>query len=478
MKDLFPLDVSILKTFPATDEKAVDKILSEGLAGFHRKIVVLDDDPTGVQTVHDIPVYTDWKRETFERAFSEEGSMFFILTNSRSLIREQTAEVHKTIAKNLICAAEKSGKDFIVISRSDSTLRGHYPLETQILKKEIERWTEKKFDGEIICPFFKEGGRYTIENIHYVREKDRLIPAGMTEFAKDKTFGYRSSHLGDWCEEKTNGAYEAERMIYISLKDLRACNYDVIENQLLSAENFNKIILNAVDYVDIKVFATAFLRAVRKGKEFLFRSAAAVTKVLGGVSDRPLLTKNELVSPQNKNGGLIIIGSHVNKTTLQLKELEHCRYPIQFLEFNQHLVTKKGGLAGEVKRIVSIIEKEIHNGHTVAVYTRRDRFDLDTADKEKQLMVSVQISDAVTDLVGRLDIRPNFIITKGGITSSDIGTKALHVRRAVVMGQIQPGIPVWMTDAESKFPDMPLIIFPGNVGEISTLREIVETLMA
>ena len=102
---------------------------------------------------------------------------------------------------------------------------------------------------------------------------------------------------------------------------------------------------------------------------------------------------------------------------------------------------------------------------------------LDTTDKDKILEASVKISDAVTSVIGKLQVKPNFIVAKGGITSSDVGTKALRVVRAKVMGQIKPGIPVWMTGEESKFPHMPYVIFPGNVGEVATLREAVEILM-
>ncbi|MGL6294737.1 nucleotide-binding domain containing protein, partial [Eubacterium aggregans] len=91
---------------------------------------------------------------------------------------------------------------------------------------------------------------------------------------------------------------------------------------------------------------------------------------------------------------------------------------------------------------------------------------------------SVQISDAVQSLVGRLNVVPSFVIAKGGITSSDVGTKALAVKKTNVLGQIKPGIPVWQTGAESKFPLTPYVIFPGNVGEITTLREAAEVLMA
>lgn len=477
MREVKVLDLSVVDQLPKVDEQKVDQMLKEALQGLDKKIIVLDDDPTGVQTVHDIHVYTDWTKETFRAGFAEKNSMFFILTNSRGFTAAQTIEVHKEIAKNIVEVSKETGKDFIIISRSDSTLRGHYPTETEVLRTEIERLTDKRFDGEIIYPFFLEGGRYTIDNVHYVKEGNQLTPAGMTEFAKDKTFGYQSSHLCDWCEEKTKGQFKAEDVTCISLDSLRNLKIDEITAQLNAVTKFNKVIVNSAGYVDVKVFAVAFLNSIRTGKQFMFRSAAAITKVLGGVSDKPLLTKEELVSPDNKNGGIILVGSHVNKTTQQLEELKNCKYPIEFIEFNQHLVLKEGGLEGEVERVIKLAEEKIKSGKTVAVFTRRDRFDLDTDDKDAQLVVSVKISDAVTSIIGKLTVRPNFIIAKGGITSSDVGTKALKVHRALVMGQIKPGIPVWMTGEESKFPNMPYVIFPGNVGEVTTLREAVEILM-
>ncbi|UDN59260.1 four-carbon acid sugar kinase family protein [Clostridioides sp. ES-S-0010-02] len=477
MREVNSINIDILDTFKNVDEDKLNKLLVNELKNLNRKIIVLDDDPTGVQTVHDVSVYTDWDKNSIEQGFDEENSMFFILTNSRGFTVSQTTEVHKKISKNIVDISQKVNKDFIIISRSDSTMRGHYPLETNLLKNEVEKLSGKIFDGEIIMPFFKEGGRFTIDNVHYVKEGEMLVPAGMTEFAKDKSFGYKSSDIGEWCEEKTNGEYKSSDMIYVSLEELRSLNIDRITEKLKMAKNFNKIIVNAIDYVDVKVFTIAFIRAVNSGKEFIFRSAAAITKILGGVSDKELLTKEELVSKDNTNGGIILVGSHVNKTTQQLEELKNCKHPIEFIEFNQHLVLREDGLKNEVKRVIQVVEEKITNGKTVAVYTRRERFDLDTNDKDKQLMVSVEISDAVTSIVGMLNVRPNFIIAKGGITSSDVGTKALKVKKATVMGQIKPGIPVWMTGEESKFPNMPYIIFPGNVGEVSTLREAVEVLM-
>ena len=470
------LGLDVLKRYPELDSEQVSKDTLAALARLNRKIVVLDDDPTGVQTVHDVSVYTSWDEKAMTDGFHEENSIFFILTNSRGFTKEETERVHKDIATTLVRVSADTGKDYILISRSDSTMRGYYPLETDTLRKTIEKESSKRFDGEIIFPFFKEGGRFTIDNVHYVKEGDALTPAGDTEFARDKSFGYKSSHIGEYVEEKTGGAFTKESCTYITLEDIRNKDLEKITGQLMGVTGFNKVIVNAIDYVDVKVFAMAFVEAVNRGKEFMFRSAAAVTKVLGGVSDMPLLTKEQLIEKENKNGGIVLIGSHVNKTTQQFEALKGCRTPLEFIEFNQHLVLQENGLEGEVERVIDLAEKNIKAGKSVVVYTKRERFDLDTDDKDKQLMVSVQISDAVTSVIGKLSIRPNFIIAKGGITSSDVGTKALKVKKAMVMGQIKPGIPVWMTGEESKFPKMPYIIFPGNVGEIDTLKEIVDLL--
>lgn len=470
------LNLDVLKSYPLPDLQEVNVLYEEALKKQNKKIVVLDDDPTGVQTVHDIYVYTSWDEETITKGFMDENSVFFILTNSRGFTSEYTKTVHEEIGRTLEKVSKETGKEYILISRSDSTMRGHYPLETSTLKNTIESISDKKFDGEIISPFFMEGGRYTIGNVHYVKEGDKLVPAGETEFAKDKTFGYKSSHIGEYVEEKTKGEFKAEDTTYITLEELRSLDIDGITEKLMAVENFNKIVVNAIDYLDIKIFTVAYINASLKGKNLMYRSAAAVPKVLGGVTNADLLTKEQLIEKDNHNGGIVLVGSHVNKTTLQFEDLKNTKKPMEFIEFNQHLVLEENGLEKEVERVIHIAEENIRLGKNVVVYTRRERFDLDTDDKDKQLEVSVKISDAVTSIIGKLQVKPSFIIAKGGITSSDVGTKALRVKKALVMGQIKPGIPVWMTGEDSKFPQMPYIIFPGNVGEVDTLKEIVDLL--
>ena len=470
------LNASVLDQYPKVDIEAVQALLEEKCREDRHKIIVLDDDPTGVQTVHDISVYTDWSYDSIKRGFEEKGKLFYILTNSRGFTVEQTTRAHLEIGETAAKVSEETGIDYVIVSRGDSTLRGHYPLETELLAQAEEKHRGRAVDGEIICPYFKEGGRFTIGNVHYVKYGSELVPAGETEFAEDKTFGYHCSNLKEYVEEKTGGRYPAREVLDISLEELRSLDYSVITDKLLALHDFGKIVVNAVDACDLKVFCIALYDAMKQGRRFMFRTAAGFVKEFGAVSDRPLLSREEMVAGDRKTGGIIVVGSHTKKTTSQLEELKAVP-GIRFLEFNSDLVLDEEKFQEEIQSVVRREEELLEQGVTVAVYTKRKLLSLENDSPEAALTRSVKISDAVQSLVGGLKVTPGFVVAKGGITSSDVGTKALKVKKATVLGQVRPGIPVWRTGAESRFPGIPYVIFPGNVGEAETLKETVEILM-
>lgn len=444
---------------------------------FTHKIIILDDDPTGVQTVHDIPVFTDWSTETIHDVFLEKRQMVFILTNSRSFSKSKTREEHKKIAQRIAAVSKELDMPFLIVSRSDSTLRGHYPLETEVLRDALEQQSHMLFDGEIIMPFFKEGGRVTVDDVHYIHQGQTYTPASESEFAKDRMFGFSNSNLRDWVSEKTEGFYQKDSVLSVTLDELRNLDIESITDKLLRLRDFQKMIVNAVTEDDVKVFSIALLTSINKGKKFLYRTAASFTKVIGNVTDRPYLTKKELIDSSNKQGGLIVIGSHVQKTTDQLNELKELT-DIHFVEFNCSIADSESQFNNEIARVQAIINENIFQRKTVCVYTSRKRIDLGEGRKEEELALSVKISDAVTKFVNTCKPTPRYVIAKGGITSSDIGTKGLEVKKAEVAGQIAPGVPVWKTGERSKFPNIPYIIFPGNVGDKETLREVVNILEA
>ena len=470
------LKANVVEKYKTIDEEYINGLLADELAKNPKKIIVLDDDPTGVQTVHDVGVYTHWDKESIQRGFAEDKHIFFILTNSRAFTEEETIKAHNEIFDVIDEVSRETGIDYVLVSRGDSTLRGHWPLETELLRERYEARHGRKVDGEVICPFFKEGGRMTIDNIHYVRYGEELVSANETEFAKDKTFGYTAESLPEYVEEKTHGKFKAKDCTCISLEDIHDMNIDKIEAQLMEVNDYNKVIVNAVSRKDVKVFCVALYRAMARGKVFMFRTAAAFVKVFANIKLQAFLTREQMVKDNSSNGGIIVVGSHTAKTTEQLEHLKELK-DIEFIELDANLVKDDAAFKADFDRCLALEEKYISEGKTVCCYTTRALITADTGNKEDELKLSVKISDAVQNLVGQLKVRPAFVVAKGGITSSDVGVKALHVMRANVLGQIGPGIPVWQTGDRSKWPGIPYVIFPGNVGEANSLKEVAEKLI-
>ena len=217
--------------------------------------------------------------------------------------------------------------------------------------------------------------------------------------------------MPEYIEEKTKGEYKAADVTCISLEDIHNMDIDKIEAQLMEVTGFNKVIVNAVDYADVKVFCTALYRAMAKGKVFMFRTAAAIVKVMGAVTDQPLLTREQMVVKETTNGGIVVVGSHTEKTTKQVECLKELK-DIEFIELDATLVKDDDAFEAEVSRCLAREEECIRAGKTVCCYTTRALITADTGDKEDELRLSVKISDAVQSLVGRLSITPSFVIAK------------------------------------------------------------------
>lgn len=450
------------------------KTVSTKTSPFSGKIIVLDDDPTGTQTVHGVPVYMDWLPGTCEHAFTGDSRVVFILTNSRSFSAEKTREVHIEIAKRLMAASLQTKIPFLLISRSDSTLRGHWPLETSVLRETLENEGHLPFDAEIICPFFSDGGRYTIEGVHYVAYDDSLIPVGDSEFAKDKTFGFSSSRLTEWIEEKTKGEISSGEVVEISLDMLKSPK--AVSNKLMCLSNFEKVSINALYQSHLDNLCVALWAAMDAGKTFLFRTAASFINALGGVSFRPDLDVSEIIKDISPNGGLIVAGSHTQKTSEQLTNLAN--FPgVTFVNFDQRTaLVNDEAFEAEILQASKICTIALKAGKNVVLSTSRKRVDVETGNPEDELSLAVKISKGLSKAVAKLDCTPRFVMAKGGITSSDVATDGLKIRRAEIVGQAAPGVPVWRCGEESRFPGMGYIILPGNVGDDMLLYNLVEKL--
>ena len=132
------------------------------------KLVVLDDDPTGSQTVHSCLLLMRWDVDTLYEALQDEAPLFFVLTNTRGMNAQRAADITREVCHNLkqaLARMAEQGREIepIIISRSDSTLRGHYPVETDVIAEELG-----PFDAHFLIPAFIEGGRITRDAVHYL----------------------------------------------------------------------------------------------------------------------------------------------------------------------------------------------------------------------------------------------------------------------------------------------------------------------
>ena len=443
-----------------------------------RRVVVLDDDPTGVQSVHGVPVLTTWEIDDLRWALTQQSPTFYILTNSRSLPEREAVDLNREIARNLSEAAGTE-TDFDVVSRSDSTLRGHYPAETDALAETLgERGRAP--DALVICPAFFEAGRVTVDDVHWVRQDGEIVPAGQTEFAADHSFGYRASDLKAWVEEKTGGRIEAREVLSVGLADLREGGPGHVAEILDGASGGRLVVVNAASYADLEVFVLGLLAAEERGKRFLYRTGPSFVRTRGGITEPKILDAGDLYRERPREGhGLVLVGSYVPTTTRQL-EAALALDGIRAVEIQVPRLLERGSREEELERVVEEVNAALASSEVI-VYTSRE---LVTAGGENaglsNFEIGASVSGALVEVMRRVDraLPLSFVVAKGGITSSDIATKGLEVRRAEVAGPLLPPgiVPVWVLPEENDFPGLPYVIFPGNVGGPDSLAHAIEVL--
>ena len=427
------------------------------------KIIVLDDDPTGSQTVHSCLLLTRWDVSTLKEALADSAPLFFILTNTRGMAAAAAAALTRDVCRNLKQALAGTDIHSIFVSRSDSTLRGHYPVETDAMAEELG-----PFDAHFLVPAFFEGGRITRDSVHYLRSGGKEIPVHETEFARDSVFGYRHSYLPDYVEEKTSGRIKAASVKRFLLADLRAG----VHKQLLELNGNACVVVDAETQDDLNRFAADLLKAAASGKRFLFRSAASLLTSLAALPPQPLPAAQMTKYVRDGKPGAVIVGSHVPKTTSQLQEL--LKLPgITPIEVDvQRLPQDHAELLAEVRARVEAIHVA---GRTAVIFTSRAerRFPNQAA----RLTFGEEVSSFLMDVVRGLPKSLGFLVSKGGITSNDVLSKGLSLRTARLLGQILPGVSVVRCPPEHAcFADMPVVIFPGNVGDDQTLATVYRRL--
>jgi uncharacterized protein YgbK (DUF1537 family) len=436
-------------------------------------IVALDDDPTGTQTVHDAWVVCRPEPDGLRAVLDSDDPAVFILTNSRSLPEAEAWELNRRLAREVLRVAAAVHRPVQLVSRSDSTLRGHFPAEIDALSEVFREETGRPYDGVILAPYFAEGGRYTVEDIHWVEQGEWLIPAGHTAFARDHAFGYRSSRLPEYVEEKSRGRIPAASVASISIDCLRKGGPEAVAQALSIIEDGRIVVANAAHERDIEVLVAGVLVAQAKGKRFLYRSASSLVKVAAGMADRCLLDRADLLPNPSTAGALIVFGSIVPQSNSQLEAVLRLR-DMATVELDVAGAIGPSTASACIEAAKRATDEALMAGRDVVLYTSRAKAEAATPDEA--LQIGQLVSSGLCAVVAGLRQRPRYLLGKGGITASDLATRAFRVDRARVLGQILPGVSVWRIGPEALWPDLPFIVFPGNVGSDEAVAELVQRL--
>jgi uncharacterized protein YgbK (DUF1537 family) len=425
------------------------------------KIIVLDDDPTGSQTVHGCLLLTRWDQGTLRGAIMDASPLFFVLTNTRGMAAEPAADITREVCRNLklaLAELKQSGHDInpILVSRSDSTLRGHYPVETDVIAAELGA-----FDAHFLVPAFFEGGRITRDSVHYLMVNGRETPVHETEFARDSVFGYSHSYLPDYVEEKTAGRIRAIEVERFLLKDVRGDSM----SRLMGLRGNACCVVDAENQDDLDHFAEQLRLAASQGKHFLFRSAASLLTALANLPSQPVAAEAMKQYVRDGKAGAVIVGSHVKKTTAQLEQLLKMPAVVSIEVDVEKLPKDRDALLAE---IIRKCEQSHAAGKTPVVFTSRTEKAF--PDQAARLAFGDMVSAFLMDVVRNLPRSLGFLISKGGITSNDVLSSGLALRTSRVVGQILPGCSVVCCPADHpRYPDLPVVIFPGNVGDDQAL---------
>ncbi len=445
------------------------------------KIVVIDDDPTGSQTVHGCPLLLRWDAATLAAGLAHPSPLLFLLANTRALGPGEAERRLREICGALRAAIAAAGiEHWLVVSRGDSTLRGHFPLEVDVIAEELG-----PFDSTLLVPAFLEGGRTTVNGVHLLHGQ----PVHESAFARDRLFGYCSSDLREWVAEKSGGRITADSVRRISLAELEAGGA-ALRQRLASLAGNAFVAVDAEHPAQLAALGaavrelTAPTAAARWGRprRFLFQSAASL---LNGLADLPPppLSGAELATLRRRGPGgtplpgLVLVGSHVPPADAQLARLlaEPSCGGVEVEVARLHRVLEgplpEHLLASLEQEWLARLERLLDEGRTPVLHTSRGELLCRHAAERRALGI------ALAELMGRLAAslapRLGYLISKGGITSHTLLADGLQLTLVALQGQLLPGLSLVVPapDADPRFQGLPVLTMPGNLGEADTLRQ-------
>jgi uncharacterized protein YgbK (DUF1537 family) len=419
-----------------------------------RPVVVLDDDPTGVQTLAGIRVLLTWDAGRVRDALVGRGAVHLI-TNVRSLAPEEAFATTAQAARTALAGAPTA----VLILRGDSTLRGHLKEEVLALADVV---TPGRVPPLLLVPALPTAGRVTVDGVHVIERDGRRIPLHETEYATDGVFTYTDARLLAWAEERTVGLLKADDGRELHLAELRAGGPDLVVSALRTLESAGlpaALVPDVENLSDLELIARGYRAAVEEGVEALVRCAPSFAGVLAGTS------ADGFAPPPRAETVLVVCGSYVPSATGQLRALLDA-YPDSLVEVDVVALASPDP-APEIERAASAASALLRADARIAVLaTPRER----PAGTES-LTVGQRIGLGLARAAGSVSPTPTCVVAKGGITSCVTLRDGFGASQAEVVGPLLPGVSLWRSG------DLDYVVVPGNVGDERLLADVVDRVL-
>jgi uncharacterized protein YgbK (DUF1537 family) len=437
------------------------------------KLIVLDDDPTGSQTVHSCPLLLRWDAGSLRRGLAHPSPLLFVLANTRALdgeaARERVRQICRAL-KPLLAEAVADGQwqRWMVICRGDSTLRGHFPLEADVVAEELG-----PFHANLLVPAFLPGGRTTVDGVHLLHGE----PVHHSAFARDGLFGYSTSHLPAWVEQKTGGRIPAAAVQQVGLAALDAAaqsapGLQALVERLASLEGQPWVAVDAEYPQQLRALGQAVEQLSRDGRQLMAQSAASLINGLVELPAQPLdvqgLTRLRRRSPEGRPlPGLVLVGSHVQLADQQLDCLLRdpgcapIEIPVAKLARVLEAAAPQELLGSLELAWLMQLRKACSGEQTPVLFTSRGELQCASAAERRRL--GLELAALMARLAAAVASDLGYVVSKGGITTHTLLAHGLQSEQVELQGQLLPGLSMVLVG------DLPVLTFPGNLGDVQSL---------
>ena len=456
---------------PPTIGLAARRWLRHRVVSSGRRVVVLDDDPTGTQSVSGVPAITAWGPMDVRWALTRSTTATFVSTNSRSLPADAAATVTSEVVDVFMAQADDLQLEVDFLSRGDSTLRGHFHEETAAIAAGLCRSKGRAVDAIVLCPAFPQAGRVTYMGYQFVKGANGFVHADESQYAKDASFGYPDSYLPNWVSHKSGGRWRPSDVVVVPLGTVRAGAASVA-SAIDKVEDGAPVVVDAVCVEDLFILADVLLTLGDAGKSIVTRCGPSFVPARAGLDiEGPIEDLTTLV-PSHRPG-LVVVGSHVRNTTEQVSRAAEDGH-LGVVEVDVAQLLSASERAGSLERTTSQVISIMKSGRDGLFCTSRVLIEGTSA--HESLDIAAKVANAMveiaSDVVARVDCA--WVLAKGGITSADVLSRVLKIRRGWIVGQLLPGqVSLWTKD---RADTPPCAVFPGNTGDADSLRIAVERL--